>query len=86
MRRSTEGRLGRCADNHYRAQLVFLPAFGLGQWLLMSGTVHGLLRLTGQALFGIGLHARLDVPWRRAVVAALTASTVYVLGASRFVR
>lgn len=34
--------------HHYRAQLVFLPVFGMGQWLLMGGTVHGLLRLTGQ--------------------------------------
>ena len=35
-------------EHHYRAQLVFLPVFGTGQWLLMGATVHGLLRLTGQ--------------------------------------
>jgi hypothetical protein len=35
-------------EHHYRAQLVFLPVFGMGQWLLMGATVHGLLRLTGQ--------------------------------------
>ncbi|HEY6686426.1 MAG TPA: hypothetical protein VI094_09495, partial [Propionibacteriaceae bacterium] len=123
--------------NHYRTQLVYLPVFGLGAWLLMGGAVAGLLRLTGQkldvrrvldvigvgmlipmpalwlgdvaliavdgfrmpalafinvptqlwetALFGIGLHTTLDLPWRPAVLAALTASTVYVVGASRFV-
>lgn len=38
------------------------------------------------ALFGIGLHAVQEIPWRRAVLAALAASTVYVLGASRLVR
>jgi hypothetical protein len=35
-------------DRHYRAQLVFLPVFGMGQWLLMGSTVHGLLRLAGE--------------------------------------
>jgi hypothetical protein len=125
-------------ENHYRAQLVYLPVFGLGAWLLMSGAAHGLLRLTGQksdvrrvldvigvamlipmpalwlgdaaliavdgfkmpalafinvptqlwetALVGIGLHTTLDLPWRPAVLAALAANTVYILGASRFVR
>lgn len=38
------------------------------------------------ALFAVGLHTALDVPWRRAVLAGLAASTVYVLGASRLVR
>lgn len=28
-------------ENHYRARLVFLPLFGLGEWLLMSGAAHG---------------------------------------------
>lgn len=125
-------------EQHYRAQLLFLPAFGVGEWLLMSGVAHGLLRLTGQqsdvrrvmdvigvgmlipmpplwladaaliavdefrmpalgfvnvpvqvwetVLFAIGLHTTLAVPWRRAVLAGLAASTVYVLGASRLVR
>ena len=35
-------------EHHYRAQLVFLPPFGMGLWLLMGETVHGLLRLTGE--------------------------------------
>lgn len=125
-------------EHHYRAQLVFLPVFGMGQWLLMGATVHGLLRLTGErsdlsrvldvigmgmlipmpplwlcdtaliaadrfrlpelavvnptvqlwetALFGIGLHTVLGVPWRRAMPAGLAASVVYVVGASRFLR
>lgn len=34
-------------EHHYRAQLVFLPLFGMGAWLVMSGTAYGLLRLTG---------------------------------------
>ena len=35
-------------EHHYRAQLVFLPVSGMGQWLRMGATVHGLLRLTGE--------------------------------------
>jgi Yip1-like protein len=35
-------------EHHYRAQLVFLPAVGIGLWLLMGGTAHALLRLTGE--------------------------------------
>jgi hypothetical protein len=35
-------------ERHYRAQLVFLPVFGVGQWLLMGASAHGLLRLAGQ--------------------------------------
>ena len=125
-------------EHHYRAQVAFLPAFGVAEWLLMSGAAHAVLRLTGQqsdvrrvmdvigvgmlvpmpplwlgdavliavdrfrmpalgflnvpvqvwetALFGIGLHEALKVPWRRAVPAALAASATYVLGASRLVR
>lgn len=125
-------------EHHYRAQVFFLPPFGLAEWLLMSGTAHAVLRVTGHrsdvrrvldvigvgmlipmpplwlgdaaliaadrfempqlgflnvpaqvwetALFGIGLHTALDVPARHAVPAALAASTVYVLGASRLVR
>lgn len=125
-------------EHHYCAQLVFLPVFGLGAWLGMGGTAHGLLRLTGHrsdvrrvldvvgvgmllpmpplwlsdaaliavdrfsmpalgfvnvpvqlwetALFAVGLHAALAVPWRPAVLAGVAASTVYVLGASRLLR
>ena len=35
-------------ERYYRAQLVFLPVFGIGLWLAMGGTAHGLLRLTGE--------------------------------------
>jgi hypothetical protein len=28
-------------ENHYRAQLVFLPLLGLGEWLRMSGAARG---------------------------------------------
>jgi Yip1 domain len=35
-------------EHHYRAQIAFLPVVGMGQWLLMGATAHGLLRLTGQ--------------------------------------
>ena len=35
-------------EHHYRAQLAFLPVFGMGQWLLMGATAHGLLRLAGE--------------------------------------
>ncbi len=35
-------------EQHYRAQLIFLPVFGFGQWLLMGATAHGVLRLAGQ--------------------------------------
>lgn len=134
----TPSRLPTGPENHYRVQLAFLPVFGLGEWLLMSGTAQVVLRLTGHhsdlrrvldviglgmlipmpplwlgeaaliaadrfrlpelgfvtvptqvwetALFGVGLHAALDVPWRPAVLAGAAASTVYVLGASQLVR
>jgi hypothetical protein len=125
-------------EHHYRAQLAYLPGFGVAQWLLMGAAAHGVLRLTGEradlsrvldvisigmlapmpslwvcdvaliaidrfrmpelavvnptvqlaetALFGIGLRRVLGLSWLRAVSAALTASVVYVLGASRFLR
>lgn len=125
-------------EHHYRAQVFFLPLFGLGEWLLMGRAAHACLRLTGHhsdsgrvldviglgmlvpmpplwlgdavliagdrfrmpalgyvnvpvqvwetALFAIGLHTALDVPWRPAALAAVTASSTYVLGASRLVR
>jgi hypothetical protein len=38
------------------------------------------------ALFGIGLHTALGIPWRHAMPAGLAASVVYVLAASRFLR
>jgi len=41
-------RLPIAPEHHYRAQLAFLPVFGKRQWLLMGGTVHGLLRLAGE--------------------------------------
>jgi hypothetical protein len=41
------------------------------------------VQLAETALFGIGLRRVLGLSWLRAVSAALTASVVYVLGASR---
>ena len=41
-------RLPIAPRSHYRGQAVFLPVFGLAQWLLMGGLAHGLLRLSGQ--------------------------------------
>lgn len=125
-------------EQHYRTQLVLLPLFGTGQWLLMGVAAQGLLRLAGErtelnrvldviglgmlipmpplwlcdislivsnrfrlpelaflnptvqmwetALFVLGLHTALGVPWRRAVPAGFAASAVYVVGASNFVR
>ncbi|WP_460932638.1 hypothetical protein [Phycicoccus ginsengisoli] len=34
-------------EHHYRAQALFLPVFGLGEWLLMSGAAHVVLRASG---------------------------------------
>jgi hypothetical protein len=48
--------------------------------------VNPVIQLWETALFVIGLHTVLDVPWRRALPAGLAASVVYVLGASRFLR
>lgn len=58
-------------EHHYRAQLVFLPVFGMGQWLLMGGTVHGLLRLTGERsdlsrvldVIGVGMLIPMPTLW-----------------------
>ena len=44
------------------------------------------VQLWETALFGIGLHTVLGVPWRRAMPAGLAASVVYVLGASTCLR
>ena len=41
-------RLPIAPERHYRAQLAFLPVVGMGQWLLMGVTAHGLLRLAGE--------------------------------------
>lgn len=35
-------------EHHYQAQSLYLPVFGVAQWLIMGGVAHGLLRLTGQ--------------------------------------
>jgi len=35
-------------EHHYRAQVVFLPFFGVIQWLLMGAAAQGVLRLTGE--------------------------------------
>lgn len=125
-------------ERHYRAQLVFLPGFGVGVWLLMGGAAHGLLRLAGHqadlrrvldvvglgmlvpmlplwaadmamlatdtfrlpglavthavvqawetALFAVGLHTVLGVPWPPAVLAGIAASGIYVVLGARLVR
>ncbi len=58
-------------EHHYRAQLVFLPLFGLGEWLLMSGAAHAVLRLTGQQsdarrvmdVVGVGMLIPMPLLW-----------------------
>jgi hypothetical protein len=58
-------------EHHYRAQLAFLPVFGMGQWLLMGATVHGLLRLTGERsdlsrvldVIGVGMLIPMPALW-----------------------
>ncbi len=58
-------------EHHYRAQLVFLPVFGMGQWVLMGGTVHGLLRLGGERsdlsrvldVIGVGMLIPMPALW-----------------------
>jgi hypothetical protein len=49
----TPTRLPIQLQHHYQAQLLLLPAFGVGASLLMGGAAHGLLRLVGH-------HADLD--------------------------
>jgi hypothetical protein len=123
---------------HYQAQLLFLPAFGVGVWLLMGGAAHGLLRLAGHdadlgrvldvvglgmlvpmpplwaadglmlatstyrlpglavthalvqlwetALFAVGLHTVVGVPWAPAGLAGVAASGIYVLLGATLVR
>lgn len=134
----TPTRLPIPPERHYRAQLVFLPAFGVGAWLLMGGAAHGLLRLSGHdadlrrvldvvgmgmlipmpplwasdalmiatnafrlpglaithavvqlwetALFGVGVHTVLRVPWVPALLVGSAMSGLYVLLGSKLVR
>ena len=55
-------------ENHYRFPAVLLPAFGLGQWLLMGSSAHALLRLTShpsalaRVLDTIGLGMLIPMP------------------------
>ena len=35
-------------SNYYRAEIFFLPFFGIGAWLLSSALVHMILRISGQ--------------------------------------
>ena len=37
----------RPTGQYYRAQVFFLPVFGLAEWLLSGGVVHLILRLAG---------------------------------------
>jgi hypothetical protein len=48
--------------------------------------VNPTVQLWETGLFGIGLRTVLGVSWRRAMLAGLAASAVYVFGASSFVR
>lgn len=47
---------------------------------------HALVRLWETALFGVGLHTVLQVPWAPAVLAGVAASGLYVLPGARLVR
>jgi len=75
--------------------LIPMPALWLCDMALIAADrfrlpelafVNPTIQLWEAGLFGIGLHTVLGVPWRRAMLAGLAASVVYVLGASRFVR
>ncbi|MGD2206807.1 MAG: YIP1 family protein [Anaerolineae bacterium] len=35
-------------SNYYRAEIFFLPVFGIGAWLLSSGLIHLILRISGR--------------------------------------
>jgi len=58
-------------EHYYRAQLVFLPVAGMGLWLLMGATAHGLLRLTGERsdlgrvldVIGVGMLIPMPALW-----------------------
>ncbi len=43
----TPTRLPVRPERHYRAQLVFLPLLGIGEWLVMGGVAQGVLRVAG---------------------------------------
>lgn len=62
--------------------LIAADRFRLPELAVVNPTV----QLWETALFGIGLHTALGVPWRHAMPAGLAASAVYVLGASRLLR
>jgi hypothetical protein len=64
------------------AALIAADRFRLPELAVVNPTV----QLWETALFGIGLHTALGVPWRHAIPAGLAASVVYVLAASRFLR
>lgn len=58
-------------ENYYRAQIFFLPLFGLAIWLLGSAVGHLVLRLAGKAsdidqvlnIVGMGLLIPMPVVW-----------------------
>ncbi len=58
-------------EHYYRAQLVFLPVAGVGLWLLMGATAHGLLLLTGERsdlgrvldVIGVGMLIPMPALW-----------------------
>jgi hypothetical protein len=58
-------------EHHYRAQLVFLPPFGVAAWLCMGGAAHAVLRLTGRRselarvldVIGVGMAVPMPPLW-----------------------
>lgn len=57
--------------NYYRAEVFFLPLFGVALWLLMSALVHVVLRVTGKGsdmdrilnIVGLGMLIPMPVLW-----------------------
>ena len=78
-------------EHHYRVQVLFLPPFGLGAWLLMSAAAHGVLRLSGhradlrRVLDVIGVGMLLPMPPLWAADAALIATNRFSMPALGFV-
>jgi hypothetical protein len=76
----TPTRLPIPPQRHYRAQLVYLPAFGVAAWLLMGDAAHGLLRLSrhhsdlGRVLDVVGVGMLVPMPplWAADVVMLAT--------------
>ena len=58
-------------QNYYKAEIFFMPVFGLFIWLLMSGTAHLIFRLSGRSsdfdkllnVVGFGMLVPMPVVW-----------------------